>query len=239
MYKLFNTEFKTKAAIQAYCRALLEKTEVDQHFTGEHLGVLIELVGHRGGGKKLIKDIKSIFVRRNAFGTAKGFYILYVDGTINDFSYIKAVRDISLIGKEYDPQVDAVSNFKSAMRFEIRHQMRDFKNRQWRQSQICAISGEELKWEETHVDHHPTTFDDLLWDFCKMTDLRISEVKLIDLGEVYEIEDRTFRDKWLAFHAEHARFRLATAKANVSAPKSPFKDWHSLLGNDLLDRRAS
>lgn len=239
MYKLFNTEFRTKAEITAYCRALLEKTEEGQHFTGEPLGVMIELVGHRGGGKKLIKAIKSIFVRRNAFGTAKGFYILYVDGTVNDFSYIKAIRDISLIGKEYNPQVDVIGNFKTAMRYEIRHQMRDFKFREWPRNKICAISGDQLTWESTHVDHHPTTFDDLLWDFCQVNGVCISEVKLIDLGEVYEIEDRAFRDKWLAFHAERAGFRLTTSKANVSAPKSALKDWHSLIDNTPLSRKAS
>lgn len=239
MYKLFNTTFKTKAEIQSYCRGLLERTQEGQHLAGEPLGVIIELVGHRGGGKKLIKEIKSIFVRRNLFGTAKGFYILYIDSSIADFSYIKAIRDISLTAEPYKPTADILANFKSAMRFEIRRQISDFKIREFPRVKTCAISGEPLVWAEIHVDHYPVPFDDLLWNFCQERDVRISDVQLIDLAEFYELSDPFLSEDWRRFHVEKAQLRLTTAKANASAAKPATKDWHSLLGDVLLERKAS
>jgi len=78
MYKLFNTEFKTKTEIKAYCKDLLETTPEGNHLYGEPLGVIIELVGHRAAGKKLIKQIKSIFIDRNHIGRSKAFFIQYL-----------------------------------------------------------------------------------------------------------------------------------------------------------------
>lgn len=239
MYKLFNTTFKTKAEIQSYCRGLLERTPEAQHLVGEALGVMIELVGHRAGGKKLIKEIKSIFVRRNSFGTAKAFYILYTDSSINDFSYIKAIRDISLTSEPYKPTTDILANFKTAMRVEIRRQMADFKIREFPRVKTCAISGEPLVWAETHVDHYPVPFDDILWEFCQDRDIRIADIQLIDMGEFYELSDPFLSEDWRLFHLDRAGLRLTTAKANTSAPKPAGKDWHSLLGDPLADRRAS
>lgn len=119
MYKLFNTEFKTKKEIRSYCEDLLNKTPEGQHFTGEPLGVLIELVSYRGGGKKAAKEIKSIFVKRHRVGLTKGFFILYVDGSTDDISYIKSIRDIPGPGEAYEPQADIIGNFKRAMRYVV------------------------------------------------------------------------------------------------------------------------
>src|SRR5215475_8425886 len=142
MYQLFNTVFHSKAEIKSYCMRLLNETPEGQHFTGEALGVLIELIRFRGGGKKARKEIKSIFVRRHRIGVTKGFMILYVDGSTDDVSYLKAIRDIPEHGEIYEPRVDIVSNFKSAMRYEISRQTIDFKIQEWHTNQTCAITGE-------------------------------------------------------------------------------------------------
>jgi hypothetical protein len=240
MYKLFNTEFKTKTEIKAYCKDLLETTPEGNHLYGEPLGVIIELVGHRAAGKKLIKQIKSIFIDRNHIGRSKAFFIQYLDDSINDFSYIKAIRDMSLT-PDYTPDADLISNFKSAMRAEIMRQIIEYKNRQFglNPDQVCSITGKPVSWSDVHVDHYPQAFNDILWAFCKEQRLYISEVKIIDLGQYYELGIFELKKSWQKYHKDKANLRLTTPKANTSAPKPSAQDWHSILENPDNIQKAS
>ena len=82
---------------------------------------------------------------------APGFLITRIDGTVEDFSYRKA-----LAGKDFSQRTQVIK----AMRRAVDDQTLEFRRQQFAQNQspICPLTGLQLTIDPTtHVDHwHPT-----------------------------------------------------------------------------------
>lgn len=240
MYTLYQIEFKTKAEITAYCRDLLARTPEGSDLSGDDLAIMRAIFAHRKGGEKITKEVVAIYVKINFYGVAKAFYLRFADGTEDDISYVKSIKDIPEDGAKYSPSDEMLANFKKALRWEIKSQILAYRNSEFGKNpdQFCAITGERLEWGSVHVDHFPDAFDDLIWNFCLERKIYIADVVLVDLGEYKEISDAGIKAAWRAYHLKHAKLRLTTPKANTSATKPSSKPWHSIINPETIKKAS-
>jgi hypothetical protein len=170
----------------------------------------------------------SHFVTRENFangGRTIGFWVVRIDQTETDFSFIKAV---TLLPTNPD------SEFVDACRDSVREQISDAKDAEFATSSEadvrlpCEITGEPLTNFAARLDYAPSEFRDIVWAF------RVAEgwETAIPPGIVTKPADAqtttTFVDidamvRFRQFHARHAQLRLiakSIGRSRVLATKS-------------------
>lgn len=210
------------------CRAIIAATSDGQAVAEEHEGFLLELFQyHDEWPQKAEGGLCGISTKTTEQGT-RCFVLRKQNGDEIDISFPHAVRLIpSSRTTSLLPQ--GLRDVRSAARNAVRAQIFAFRDQQLASRLNCPITGEPLFRGNAAVDHTPpTTFDQLLFDFCLQRRINPLCVSVgSEGGTVAVFKDLSLRSEWQAYHQERAKLRLVSKLGNLQLPKATI-DWSPL-----------
>jgi len=148
--------------------------------------------------------VASIEVEQNL--GSRGFWITRVDGSRTDISFVKCLTRPT---HEHD--------VRAAFRAEVRPQIQAFRHARLAADARCEVTGEPLTPENTHVDHAPPTFDEIVASFMAFRcwdNIKVNET--VDGSTETLLDNLELAALWQRYHREHANLRLVTKRANLS-----------------------
>jgi len=87
----------------------------------------------------------------------------------------------------------------------------------------CPETGEELSWDNCHVDHcAPRTFDKLIDEWLESMAITLDSVEISpsrDSSFVRDLTNEYQRQSWRTFHDSRKELRLLSRYANLSIAK--------------------
>lgn len=151
-----------------------------------------------------------------------GFWVVRVDGTATDFSYINAVKG--------EPK-SLAADFVDACREAVREDLLDAKKEHFRQHADaqgrvkCELSGELVTKDEAHIDHAYPGFGQLVHSFRAargwLPDIPAGVVSEPADGQMHaSFVDPAVRDVFRKFHHSAAKTRIVKGKANLARAAS-------------------
>ena len=202
--------FPTKTAAQKHFASILARGV--RKLEGEELEMVLALLEyHPRADVKVGAGVASVAVMPNAKdgGAYNGFVLRRVDGSVEDFSYRKC-----LTPKGYLSQ-----RARQAMRDDVQYQIWEFKSLAFERQVACPLTGRHLRPDETHIDHHPTPFNQLMLDFLRAEKLTIERVEVVDLSSTSAektLADPALRQRWRDYHHSRASLRAVYWRSNLS-----------------------
>lgn len=212
--------FKTKTTLKDYCKFVLNNSGVNTTLDGEWNDVLIDVLRmHEDFHEKTKGQEYQIGVRVCPINPRnKQFYILRADGTDTDFSYYKAISSKS---KE--------SYIKETLRAAIKDQTIEFKNNYFASNQdskgyvLCMETSLKLKKKDSHLDHYPKQFDEIVKEWIDIMQLSSQDIVLVappDNGTAWFMQDEVLLKSFQDYHKEQAQYRVVLNKVNLQRKKS-------------------
>lgn len=205
--EFLDQSFATKAAFERWLRARVAALPLKVELTGrDHELAWAILERRRSRVEKIGPGVDAFWVAPD-FGSGRSFRLRRVDGTIDSFSWRKAVAE--------GTQLSFVT---AALRVAVWPEIKGFRRAAFERGGpvLCALTGEVLTEETCEVDH--------VTEFWKLRDRWVEGVGGLDAVQVTTVTgdvrakavlaDPEQLASWLAFHQEHAELRLTTAKAN-------------------------
>lgn len=206
--------FDSKTQVTEYVRDVM-RTHPLGPLAGEPLSVISELLSfHPESETKFGPGVARIDLRinRNYSGTARGFWIVRVDGSETDISYKKCLE-----GERAHR-----NQFNHACRFAIKEHINAFKAEFFRVAikPTCALTGDPITPDNSHVDHIPPyTFKKIVESFVVLNDLDVDAPGLclsgVDGLMIPTFTDPVLRDKFVQYHNNLASLRVISAAANT------------------------
>ena len=206
-YILGDREFPRKGDAVEHIRAVLNSTPLGAGVTDPLVYALLERHPYRED--KMSRGVTGIEVHVNEWNQ-RAFAIRTDDGDLVVFSFKECFKPST-------PAQDA----KSALRYEIRDQITEFRRSA---PLVCAATGTPVVYikgrtDTAEVDHAPpATFDRLAEDWAAEQG-GWNTIAHIQVNQHREIGDPEQRRSWQDYHREHATLRMLSAKAhrNVGA----------------------
>lgn len=161
---LGHISFSTKKAAIAYFQDLLARHDVGDELAEDSLDyrdVRALLTHHPECGQKVGCGIRSFIVRLDS-NRNKMFWLRRLDGTETDFSFYSCVNG-------QGPSLR--QEFAEAARMSVSPEIKAHKEQYFRERSNCdgmapcEETGRLMTIAEAHVDHHPTTFDQIVEQF--------------------------------------------------------------------------
>jgi hypothetical protein len=203
--------FTTKKAVIGECQRILYAHPAGTAIAGDDLPFLVDLIGrHPHAVAKIGAGIDRIEVRVNpVFSHQRGFWIVRVDGTVTDFSFLKCLA----------PE-DHRRDVLHALRLAVVDQILAFKARAFAAGDVlrCPVTGDRVTESTCHVDHAPPTFEELAALFAASEGGWQAIALAGDRDRMIgaRLADDTQAGRWRAYHQERARLRIVTRLANLS-----------------------
>lgn len=206
MYILGDRPFKNKAEAKQFVSNYLRTTQVIEE---QDKAWIYDLISRHPRFDEKVGEIQCVCIKRVMGNNC--FFVNTKHGCMEDISYIKC-----LAGKE-----NKTTMTKSAFRYAIHDQIRQFKNELFSHSDhvICPISGLRLYNDaQTHIDHHfeTLTFDDIILNFCREHNIDINSVETSSHGTYRTLTDKKIEDMFKQYHLQHANLRALHASANLA-----------------------
>lgn len=177
-------------------------------FTPDDVDWFVHLIRemHPYASEKLSKPVAGI-KKYNRYGhQGDNLLLIYEDGSSNPFSWNKCCK-----GKKSS---DGIS-IKAAMRLAVRDQTSAASNDAFgsHATTPCPVCGEQMTRDESHVDHLPPEFQDLIDAWLIDRGITLDQVALADDPQGGAVMPAGVeRDSWRSFHARKAKL-LVTCKA--------------------------
>lgn len=212
--------FKTKTTLKDYCKFVLNNSELNVMLSGEWKNVLFDVLRmHEDFHDKTKGQGFQIGVRVCPINPRnRQFYILRDDGTDTDFSYYKAISSKS---KE--------SYIKETLRVAIKDQTVEFKNDYFSRNQdsrgyvVCPETGLKMKKKDSHLNHYPKQFDEIVKEWVNINGLSSEDIVLVpppDNGTAWFMEDEVLLKSFQDYHQQQAQYRVVLNKVNQQRKKS-------------------
>lgn len=161
--------YPTQKAAGDFVRTLLHGEPLNTPLVGNAHIVLLDLLQrHPDASEKVGAGVKHFEVRENSaqfVKVTKGFWIVRLDGSEIDFSYLICLKGQSRSLEE---------QFALSCRDAVRGDIQLFKQTYFAENEdeegfvVCPISGELILWEWAHVDHGPPLpFDMIVKEFLE------------------------------------------------------------------------
>lgn len=147
------------------------------------------------------------------------FAIQTADNDLIDISFPHAVRRIETARTAtLTPQ--KLRDFRNAARVEIARQTMNYRAAALSLGARCSITGLQLTAESCAVDHHGRSFNELLFEFCRLrgVDPLKAQVNSVQGVEAW-FADRALAQEWQSYHQQQAQLRLIERTANLKIPK--------------------
>ena len=219
-YLIASESYPKKDNITAKCRAILAATPDGQPIDESAAPFLFELFQfHDEWLQKSAGGVVNISTQSTPHGT-RCFVLITLDGSCIDISFPHAILQIpSPRSAKLLPQ--ALRDFRNAARVAVRPQISGFRDGELRQERLCPFTGEVLSRPNCAVDHiPPSTFDQLLYDFCRSRSINPLHVVVGSQGgTVAVLEDAQLLAAWQSYHRDNAQLRLLSRIGNLQLPK--------------------
>lgn len=210
-----NLGFKTQKQLEEHVRNLLRKIGAGNKVPVEHEPFFHQLIARHpehlakigvGVGVKAFEVIKNLLNPK-----ALGLDILRIDGSRIDISWVKCVSTKAQ---------SASQNLKKAMRYAIRGQISEFREKQLYANGYCGICGKHVARREAsniHVDH-VSPFDWLAEEFIAKRADNPTTFRDVFGGNsaAFYAKDAQYEKEWEEFHKKSASLRLACKGCNLS-----------------------
>lgn len=232
-YTLNNKTFKTKETLKNYFSYILNTQPIGIPLSGMWEIEVLELLTHHSRyADKVGCGIKKIVVEYSDNIIAKyypHFHIYRLDGTDEDFSYLKCLSYMKPNDKTTSRGANPkITDIKQAFRTEIRQFIYAFKQAQFKSKRYlkCPKLNVNTSIKSGHVDHiYPLTFDQLLYNFLEELNLSLLDIKIMDVDGIENmLLDRELADKWIKYHNTKAELRILHKTANLSHCRAKI-DW--------------
>jgi len=213
-------EFKTKQTLKNYCKFVLNNAKLNSELYGEWFEVINDVLKMhdcydektQGGGYKI--GVRTCLINpRN-----RQFYVLRADGSVTDFSYVKAISSQSKEGK-----------IKDIFRAAINDQTIDYKDTYFNEFGdskgyvICPETNLKVRKKDSHIDHYPKQFNEIVKDFIDIHNISSESLVIHHPGDnatVWIMEDQELLNKFVEYHHEVAEYRIVLNKVNLQRKKS-------------------
>lgn len=210
--------FETKKALEERVQAIVASYKDNEQLNMFDFEFVLDLLGnHPHADVKIGGGVALMQVKRNpVYPSTRGFYLTRQDGSGTDFSWRKCLTP--------PPKTKKVrAAFRALIEPDTMHFKQEFFDNQFGVA-TCEITGEEIRYIGSHVDHRPpNTFDKIFADFLAEFDIDLEGVEL--KGEMRdnkyqdELADKSLADMWLAYHRHRADLRVISSAANLRQPK--------------------
>jgi len=156
---------------------------------------------------KASSGIARFEIRPNPRFPGNTFWIIRIDGSETDFSFLRCIKGIPLTHRE---------RVIAAMRGHVLAQILDYKKENLAADTKCALTGAPLADEDGHVDH-VVPFIDMVHAFLENVPIETIELMPPGDGKFGEqFADFRLIAQWQEFHRKRAQLQLCTAQANMS-----------------------
>lgn len=220
MIEVAGKQFKTKTTLTNYCKFVLNNAELGLPLTGDWFDVIDGILRmHESYSEKTKGPGYSIGVRKCPINPRnRQFFILRADGTDTDFSYMKAIT----------PKKKS-SYVKETLRAAIKDQVMEWKDNYFRENAdrlgyvICPETKLKVKKKNSHIDHYPKQFDEIVKEWIDMYKLNSEEIVLLSNGDnstAWDMEDKSLLESFIRYHKEQATYRIVLDKVNLQRSKS-------------------
>lgn len=213
-YTIAGELFTTKAALQARIRGILHRMPDGQLLSLPDFEFMLDVLKrHADYEQKAGAGVAGILVRPNpVYTNTRTFYVVRVDGTTTDFSYLESLKE-----------TPHAKRFYNACRVAIEPDIQAFKASAFAGGGlvVCPYTGEKLAFVGAHVDHKaPATFQALVDRFIELNAIDLAGVAIKGKAQDNTYQD-TFDDKdmeraWVAFHNTNAVLQVVSRTANLS-----------------------
>jgi hypothetical protein len=199
--------YRTKSAALDAIREVRERVKAQGSASAADDEFLRDLVAlHPDAEGKVGAGIDHFEVRRNI--NNDGFWIVRVDGTATEFSFMK-----SIYGASQEAMV------QSAMRHAVLDQKMEARDLAFTKatSLTCPLTGEVITAVDCHMDHEEPTFAEIADAFTAAHGGYSAMDTPSDDGTIgRRFVDQNVMLAWHAFHASRARLRPVSRRANLS-----------------------
>jgi len=220
-YIIGDTTFRTKKEVEKHIQHILYSYQVGETVNSEHARFLLALLhNHPSATEKIGCGIQAFEVRQNQrFTTKRGFYLIRLDGTEDDFSFMKCIYPSSplVLFKAICRRLTGRRMYWIKVEYFATHENEEGKIQ-------CPVTGQWISSDQAHVDHMPPyTFERIVTDFIQTQGIQVDQIVLKetegenDVGQTFA--DPLLAEKWIAFHDARASFRIVSEWANLSILK--------------------
>lgn len=150
------------------------------------------------------------------------FYIKREDGAEIDFSYYKALTPHSKLTK-----------LKCALRRLVDDQTKSYKKQYFEEvgdyegKVYCPVTGLKIGFANSNLDHYPTQFDELVFNWLKENKLDYKEIELTDTKDTNDrgrMKSKKLEESFYKYHLENANYRIVIREVNQQRSKAKI-DW--------------
>lgn len=203
-----NTEFKTQKEALDYFKNILNQCNINE-IIPQHFDDLYELLcRHPHAIEKIGCGVESFMIKPDGYGH-KCFWLIRVDGTIEDFSYI-----ISVKGKDITNEL----KFRKACRTAIRHQIVEYRDKYFdgKLYAKCEKTGKEIELSTCHVDHiEPMYFERIVSMFINEYSIDVDKITYDTTGTTCRLMDSELLRNWVEYHIKYAKLRCVDKQYNL------------------------
>lgn len=212
--------FHTKKDLVEFCKVILN-TNMGE-LKGDDLEVIKDVlkmhpryedkVGDKG--YTILVDVCPVNPRNNIF------QVLFDDKTMIDFSYHKAI-------KGYSPETKLKETLRASIRgFHERYRENYIIEKSRDGYLTCEETGLKIRPKEMHLDHYPLQFEELVANWMKANNLKMSDIKINPpegYGFTWVFEDSGLLDSFVKYHNSNVKYRGVKNTINLQRPKSKVK----------------
>jgi hypothetical protein len=209
--------FASQTEANAFFSDILRRYNPGDKVSGDdalHLTALLER--HLEYQEKVGVGVDHFAVMRSEHGT-NCFRIVRKDGSGTDFSIGHCIKQRAPLRKTEVSQA-----LRRAVRFDIYRARDKFfaENKDHEGKVTCAVSGEKIAPDESHIDHlPPTTFEVLVSSFLAARGMTLDQVPLTSGTSeqtTTELTDPDLAEAFRAFHARAANLDVVKKSVNLA-----------------------
>ncbi len=198
--------FWSQEAIKKRCREIIAATPEDGPADYNNRAFLTDLLARHPDGERKLGCGIAYFAVRTTWCKNRCFWIVRIDGTEEDFSFLKCAS-----GKGTSKKRD----FLAAARCAIRPSIIEFRAARFGSQRAIPsdISGELVTLETCHVDHESPTFYEIVEQYLEEYPDRIENPVTQGVGTDFVQPDDA--EHFRRFHDGGACLRIVTASENL------------------------
>lgn len=209
---LGSVSFTTKKAMRLHFQQMLRSHSVGDELDPIELEQFKALADRHPSRMCDPPAISGVHIGNGYLGTIN-FVLDFEDGTEECISYIKCVN--AKPKKKY-----VRDRVQTCARLVVADQIYAFRDAT---PLVCSVTGEELKRDDSHVDHdfNILTFQTILDGWLTANAWNYEDIKIIKCG-VTEMNTFSpkFRRSWQSWHMKHATLRMIKKSINLSGKET-------------------
>ncbi|MCK5600701.1 DCL family protein [Candidatus Pacearchaeota archaeon] len=194
------------------CQEIRDKYKDGEFLKGEDFDFLFSIFRkHRWYADKTKGQAHWFYVDTSKEYKTRCFFIEREDGTTTDFSFYECIYPTKVYRQD----------FNKAARKAIEQDIINFRNEYFSFSNvlICPLCKSEMSKNNSHIDHYPVKFRDILNDFIKEYGIKdfqtITEPEDWDNINGVEITDSEIKYKWIEYHNSKEKLRAICPNCNL------------------------